>query len=67
MLAIKIRECPELKGFNIGIKEKPIKITQYDTTLFRNNKDDLCTVLNVLYEFVQLAGTKLDREKCEAL
>ena len=69
MLATKIRECPELKGFNIGIKENPIKITQYadDTTLFLNNKDELCTVLNVLHEFGQVAGTKLTREKCKAL
>ena len=60
MLAIKIRECPELKGFNTGLKEKPIKVTQYadDTTLFLNNKDELCTVLNVLHEFGQVAGTK---------
>ena len=69
MLATKIRKCQLLKGFDFGVEEKAVKITQYadDATLFLNNKEELCTALNILSTFGNLAGTQLNLAKCEAL
>ena len=46
-----------------------MKIAQYadDAVLFLNNKEELCSALNVIEEFGQLAGTKLNIGKCEGL
>jgi len=67
LLAIKIRTCSNLKGFDFNVNEKPVKISQYadDATLFINNKEELCTVLNVISEFGHLSGTKLNLSKSE--
>ena len=69
ILATKITQCSSLNGFNFGIDEKPVKIAQYadDAVLFLNNKEELCSALNVIEEFGQFAGTKLNIEKCEGL
>ena len=69
ILATKIRQCSSLNGLNFGIDEKPVKIAQYadDAVLFLNNKEELCSALNVIEEFGQLAGTKLNIGKCEGL
>ena len=44
-------------------------ITQYadDAMLFLNSKEELCSALNVINEFGQMAGTKLSIGKCEGL
>ena len=69
ILATKIRQCLCLNGFNFDIDEKPVKIAQYadDAVIFLNNKEELCSALNVIEEFGQFAGTKLNIEKCEGL
>ena len=69
MLAVNIRKCTSLKGFDFGVPQKPVKISQYadDLIAFLNNKDELSTILNILNKFGNLAGTKLNVSKCEAL
>ncbi len=69
ILALKIRKCPSLKGFEFGIHEKPTKIVQYadDAMLFINDKAELCSAINVLRMFGQISGTKLNLTKCEGM
>ena len=69
ILATKIKQCSSFNGFNFGIDEKAVKIAQYadDVVLFLNNKEELCSALNVIEEFGQLPGKKLNIGKSEGL
>ena len=68
MLAIKVRNSNSLNGFQFGY-EKPIKIAQYDDDgiLFLNNRNEMCSALNILEIFGNLSGLTLNVEKCEGL
>ena len=69
VLAIKIRNSNTLKGFNFGFENKPVKIAQYadDGILFLNDKNELCSALNILEIFGRMSGLILNIEKCEGL
>ena len=68
ILAIKVRNSNSLNGFQFGY-EKPIKIAQYadDGMLFLNNRNEICSALNILEIFRNLSGLILNVEKCEGL
>ena len=69
ILAIKIRNSSTLKGFQFGFESKPVKIAQYadDGILFLNDKNELCSALNILEIFGRMSGLVLNVEKCEGL
>ena len=69
ILAIKIRNSSTLKGFQFGFESKPVKIAQYadDGILFLNDKNELCSALNILEIFGRMSGLVLSVEKCEGL
>ena len=70
VLATKIRSSSSIKGIEIGNKDKYVKLSQYtdDGMLFLGNKDELCSVLNVLLDFGKVAGTVLlNAGKCEGM
>ena len=69
VLGLKVRQHPKLLGFDLGNKDKPVKVIQYadDGVLFLNNKDELCNALNLLDKFGKVAGTVLNNSKCEGL
>ena len=48
---------------------KPVKIAQYadDGILFLNDKNELCSALNILEIFGRMSGLILNIEKCEGL
>ena len=68
VLAIKVRNSNSLHGFQFGY-EKPIKIAQYadDGILFLNDRNEMCSALNILEIFGNLSGLILNLEKCEGL
>ena len=68
ILSIQIRNSKSLKGFHFGFPEKPIKVSQYadDAILCINNKDELCSAINILNNFGDISGLKLNLHKCEA-
>ena len=55
------------QGFHFGYEDKKIKITQYadDGILFLDNRNEVCSTLNILEMFGALSGLKLNMEKCE--
>ena len=69
ILAIKIRNSSTLKEFQFGFENKPVKIAQYadDGILFLNDKNELCSALNILKIFGRMSGLILNVEKCEGL
>lgn len=68
ILAMKIRNCTSLKGHDYG-KNRKVKISQYadDAMLFLNNKTEICSALTIISEFGQMAGIKLNLDKCEGM
>ena len=68
ILALKIRNSNSLHGFQFNY-EKPIKIAQYadDGVLFLNNRNEMCSALNILEIFGNLSGLILNLEKGEGL
>ena len=66
---IKIRNSSTLKGFQLGFESKPVKIAQYadDGILFLNDKNELCSALNILEIFGRMSGLVLNVKKCEGL
>lgn len=71
VLACKIRQDTNIKGFEIKIDEKThtIKISQLadDTTLFLKSKKDVTLSINVLEEFGTLSGLKINKSKTEGI
>ncbi len=69
ILAVKIRKCTSIKGFVFNIDKKPITISQYadDAVIFLNGKSEICSAFNIISQFGQFSGTKLNVEKCEGL
>ena len=69
ILAIHIRSNKSIKGFNFGFSDKTIKIIQYadDMVLFLNDKNELCSAINILESFGKKSGLILNIPKCEGL
>ena len=67
VLGIKVRSSQSLAGFNFGYPQKPIKISQYadDGIMFLNNRNEVCSELNLLTKFGEISGLKLNMEKRE--
>ena len=51
----------------MAIPQKPVKISQYadDGIIFLNNRNEMCSTLNLLTKFGEISGLKLNVEKCE--
>ena len=58
ILAIKVRSCNSLQGFQFGNNQKCVKLAQYadDGILFLNNKVVFCSALNILEAFGKMSG-----------
>ena len=69
ILGLKIKQQDELKGLNLGYPNKLVKTVQYadDCIAFLNNKNELCTVLNLIGEYGKASGLKLNLSKCEGI
>ena len=69
MLACKIRQSRDIKGFKFGASDKTIKISQYadDCMLFLNDINELQKAINILQDFGAVAGLMLNIDKCEGL
>ena len=68
VLAIKVRNSNSLRGFQFGYA-KSIEIAQYadDGILFLNDRNEMCSALNIFEIFGYLSGLILNVEKCEGL
>ena len=69
MFGLKIRQEVDLKGYNFGYPEKPVKIVQYadDCILLLNDLDEFCTALSILDDFGDITGLQLNVSKSEGL
>ena len=67
LLACKIRQDKEMQGIKIFRKE--LKISQFsnDTTLLNSNRNSVSRALNVLDNFGNLLGLRLNSSKTKAL
>ena len=67
LLACKIRQDKEIQGINIFQRE--LKISQFadDTTLFNSNRKSVRRAINVLDNFGDLSGLRLNPSKTKAL
>ena len=59
----------EIKGLDLGYPDKLVKTVQYadDCIAFLNNKNELCTVLNLISEYLKASGLTLNLSKCEGI
>jgi hypothetical protein len=66
LLAIRIRENPQVKGIKVGDTE--IKISQLadDTTCFLNNLESITVIMRIFDEFKNCAGLQVNVEKTKA-
>ena len=69
ILGLKIRQQDEIKGLDLGYPDKLVKTVQYadDCIAFLNNKNELCTVLNLISEYGKASGLTLNLSKCEGI
>ena len=69
ILGLKIRQQDEIKGLDLGYPDKLVKTVQYadDCIAFLNNKNELCTVLNLISEYGKASGLTLNFSKCEGI
>ena len=69
LFGLRIRQEIDLKGFDFGFPEKPLKMVQYadDCILLLNNVDEMCTVISILDYFGNVSGLQLNLSKCEGL
>ena len=67
ILAISVRNNPQIEGLKID--GNTLKIAQYadDTTAILKNVNSAKTFLQVLHRFSQISGLKINKEKTEAL
>ena len=67
VLAIKIRSSNDIYGFKLGTAE--IKVKQYadDTTLILKRVNDIYKAVDIIDEFGNVAGLKLNKNKTEAI
>ena len=68
-MGLKIKQQDELKDLNLGYPNKLVKTVQYadDCIAFVDNKNELCTVLNLIGEYGKASGLKLNLSKCEGI
>lgn len=74
LLAIKIRNSPNIKGITLSKKIQPIvetivKILLYadDITLLLSDVNDMTNVLSIFSDFSKLTGLKINYKKSEAM
>ena len=69
ILSLQIRQQAGLKGLDLGFPTKTVKTVQYadDCIVFLNDKNELCTALNILRQFGKISGLNLNLSKCEGL
>ena len=69
ILSLQIRQQAGLKGLDLGFPTKTVKTVQYadDCIVFLNDKNELCTALNILRQFGRISGLNLNLSKCEGL
>ena len=69
LFGLRIRQEIDLRGFDFGFPEKPLKMVQYadDCILLLNNVDEMCTVISILDYFGNVSGLQLNLSKCEGL
>ena len=65
----KLKPLLNIKGIEIGNKNKYVKLLQYadDALLYLNNTEEPFRALNLLTNFVNVAGTRLNSSKCEGM
>ena len=64
-----IRQNTQVKGICLQKESPAIKIVQYadDAVLFFNDPHEMEVAINLVSEFGTVAGTKINRTKCEGL
>ena len=69
IMAISIRQNVNILGLQIGNDCEHIKIMQYadDGVLFLKDADELAEAINTINRFSNVAGTVLNKGKCEGL
>ncbi len=69
VLGLQVRQDKDIKGFDLGFPDKPIKTIQYadDCVLLINDENELCKTLSVLDKFGKISGLNLNLSKCEGL
>ena len=67
IMAIKIRECQDIQGFDIG--NCNFKLSQYadDTTLMLSNIESIKNAVHIISSFSCMSGLKLNIDKCEGM
>ena len=68
ILGLQIRQQTKLQGLDFGFPNN-VKTVQYadDCVMFLNDRNELCTALNVLRSYGKLSGLSLNLSKCEGL
>lgn len=68
LLAINIRQNPNIKGIKLPNVDYHTKIRQYadDTTFLLNDMMDFREVLARIKEFAEFSGLRLNKDKCQA-
>ena len=72
IMAIKLRNSESIEGisFNhLNLNSEPVKVLQYcdDTTLILKSDTELLIALNIIEEFYNIAGLKLNKSKSIAI
>ena len=69
MLAIKVRNADIVQGISIGNPHKVVKISQLadDLTLFMGNPKSAQTDFQLIYDFGDKAGVRLNKSKTKAM
>ena len=69
MIAIKVRDTQSIEGISIGNVNKELKIAQLadDMTLFCRNTESAQNALQMIADFGEKAGIKLNKDKTTAL
>ena len=69
MIAIKLRDTELIQGISVGQANKEIKIAQLadDMTLFVKNKKSAHIALEMIDDFGEKSGVKLNKDKTKAL
>ena len=67
VMAIKLRDSDDVSGFNF--ENHVYKVTQYDddTTITVRDLESVAHALNIISDFGDVSGLKLNRDKCEGI